>query len=86
MEYHICISYGVRKEFYRRFNEKQVGTWQGHVLSVNIYRDTSCLVFKRIEEENLEIQIIAPITKKEQQQVAVLYIEDTDMVIDREDA
>ena len=43
------------KEFYGGFNKKQVGIGQGHILSVNMCRDISCLIFKRIEEENLGI-------------------------------
>ena len=65
MEYHICTSYRASKEFYGRVNEKQAGTGQKHILSVNIYRDTSCIVFKSIEKENLGIIIKAPITERE---------------------
>jgi len=38
---------------------------QEHVLLVNIYRDTSYIIFKSIEKENLEIIIKSPITERE---------------------
>ena len=65
MEYHICTSYRASKEFYSEVNEKQVEMGQEHVLLVNIYRDTSYIIFKSIEKENLEIIIKSPITERE---------------------
>ena len=59
IEYHLCTSYGASSNYHGGCNNKQVGTGQGHVVSVNIYRDSTCIIFKDIEKEDLGIIIKA---------------------------
>ena len=48
MEYHICTSFGASLEFYRGLNESQGRTGQGHILSINICRDSTYFIFMAI--------------------------------------
>ena len=64
MNHFICTSFSVSETSYSRLNKKQVGTGQGNGVSVNICRDSSCLVIKEIEIDNKGVIITAPITKE----------------------
>ena len=66
IEHHICTSYGASKTYYKGLQEKQASTEEGHILSVNIYRDLICLIFMNIQNQNLRIIIIESILKQEE--------------------
>ena len=58
---------------------------QGYVTSVNIYRDTSCLVIKPIEDQNIGIIIKDPISKEAESEIAVTFVDDTNFASEDKD-
>ena len=80
-EHHMYISFGVSKQSYRELQEILAGIGQGNVLSGNIYHNTSCLMIKIPEKKRLGIKIKLPISIKEEQQVSVAFIDNTDFLL-----
>ena len=85
IEHHICTSFGASEEFYRGVNNKQVGMGQGHITSVNIYRDTSNLIIKPIEEMQIRIRMKGGILEIVEDETAVAFIDDTDFIMEGEE-
>ena len=78
MEHYICTSFGASAEYYRGVKYKLAWTGQGNVISENVCRDTSNLIIKHIENMNLGIIIKGPISKEEENETAVVFVDDTD--------
>ena len=85
MEYCICTSFGISDQFYSRVNQKQAGIGQGYVVLVNIYQDSSCLIIKAVEIEKKGVITVDPISKEEEQQVVVTFVDDTDFASEGKD-
>ena len=62
MEHHICTSYGISKDSYSSRTYKLGGTGQGNSVSGSICRDTSCIIFKKLEDQNLGVKVYCPIS------------------------
>ena len=62
MNYHICTDYGVSEKYYGGKLEKLGGTGQGNSVSGAICCDTSCLIFKYLEDKGLGAKIKQPIS------------------------
>lgn len=86
MEYCMCTSFGACEEHYRRNECKLVGTGQGNAVSVNICRGVLGLNSKTFESEESEIQTIGLSSKEQEQQIVVVFVDDTDLIIDRDDS
>jgi len=62
MEHLIFTSFGISKGYYGSNNFKLGGTCQGNSVSGLIYRDTSCIIFKHLEDQKLGVQVQYPIS------------------------
>jgi len=78
MQHHVCTDFGISKNFYGSKVEKLGGTGQGNSVSGAIYRDTSCLIFKYLEDKNLGAMLKDPISKEIIQRIAIAFVDDTD--------
>ena len=52
---YICTGYGISEMYYGGVGSKLSGTGQGNKFSGELCRDTSCLIIKQIENQNLGI-------------------------------
>ena len=86
MKYHICTSFRASSEFYRGINSKQARIGQDYITSVNIYRDTSCLVIKPIEDQNIGIIMKGSISKEAESETVVAFVDDTDFATSGDNA
>ena len=59
-------------------NETLGGIGQGNSVSGAICRDTSCLIFKYLEQQNLGVKLKNPISKEIIQRIAIAFVDDTD--------
>ena len=78
MQHHVCTDFGISKNFYGSKVEKLGGTGQGNSVSGAICRDTSCLIFKYLEDKNLGAMLKDPISKEIIQRIAIAFVDDTD--------
>ena len=78
MEHYICTNFGISKISYGSCVEPLGGTGQGNSVSGAICRDTSCFIFKYLEEKKLGASIRAPISKEVFQRIAIAFVDDTD--------
>ena len=81
MQHHICTSFGISKDYYGSERYKLGGTGQGNSVSGTICRDTSCLIFKHIENKSLGVIVKFPISKGTFVRIAIAFIDDTDFYI-----
>ena len=58
---------------------------QDHITFVNIFRDTSCLIIKTIEDQNIGIVIKGPISKEIESETVVTFIDSTDFISEGKD-
>ena len=78
MKHHVCTDFGISKDTYGSQTERLGGTGQGNSVSGAICRDTSCLIFKYLEEKQLGAMIKNPISKQIIQRIAIAFVDDTD--------
>ena len=78
MQYHICTSFGISKEYYGSITYKLGRRRQGNSVSRAICRDTSYLIFKHLEELNLGVNVIIPLSKNNFICLAIAFVDDTD--------
>ena len=78
MEHHTCTSYGISDSSCGSKHFKLGGTGQGNSVSGSICRDTSCIIFKHLEDKKLGIDIQHPISQKDFVRLAIAFVDDTD--------
>ena len=76
MKHHVCTDFGISTKYYGHQGEKLGGTGQGNSLSGAICRDTSCVIFKYLEEQNLGAIIEIARTNRRIQRVAIAFVDD----------
>ena len=54
------------------------GTRKGNSASCSICRDTSCVIFKHLEDENMGATAVSPIKKNVFQRIAIAFVDETD--------
>ena len=57
MEHHICTSYRISKDLYGSKTYKLGGTDQVNSVLGSICRDTSCIIFKKLEDQKLGVKM-----------------------------
>ena len=77
MHHYICTDFGISKQPYGSKIETLDGTRQGNSVSGAICRDTSCLIFKYLEEKNLGAMLRHPISSVIIQWIAIVFVDDT---------
>ena len=77
MNYYVCTDFRISKTAYRSTWEKLGGTGQGNSVSGVICWDTSCLIFKYLEQKNLGAMLVHPISKVIIQQITIAFVDDT---------
>ena len=79
-----CVrtGHGISVSYYGGEFDKLAGTGQGNRFSGDVCRDTSCLILKVIENENLGMNFDSNVTQKSMHVAAVSYVDDNDLVTD----
>ena len=85
IQYHICTDFGISTKSYSNKYSALGGTGQENSVLEAICRDTSCLIFKYIEEKNLGAIIHIKRTNTRIQYIAIAFINDTDFYSNRLD-
>ena len=85
MQHHVATDYGISDEYYGDKMNKLGGTGQGNSASGAICRDTSCLIFKYLEIQNLGAEIHIASEKRRIQRVVVAFVDDTDFYANGEE-
>ena len=78
MNYHTCTDYGISEFYYGAKQEKLGGTGQGNSVSGATCRDTSCLIFKWLEELQIGAKTCISRTARGQQRLVIAFINDAD--------
>ena len=78
MNHYVYTDFGISKIAYGNNREKLGGTGQGNSVSGAICRDTSCLIFKYLEQKNLGVLLVHPISRLIIQQITIAFVDDTD--------
>ena len=58
---YIYTGYGISSNWYREIDQNLAGTGQGNKFSGDLCRDTSSLIIKQIEDQNLGIILQSPL-------------------------
>ena len=74
--HYVSTSFGISNLRYGGEDELLAGTGQGNVLSGNACRDLLCLIFKRLEKDELGVTLHTPITRQVVQRSAVAFVDD----------
>ena len=86
MKHHIYTVYGASKKYYSGKQDEVAGTGQGYMVLGNNCHYSSGFTIKQIENQNLGVEIIDPITKCIEQQVSIAFVDNTDFMSDRNNA
>jgi len=78
MQHHVCTDFGISENAYGSRIESLGGTGQGNSVSGAICRDTSCLIFKYLENKRLGAVFNTPLSQKLLQRLAIAFVDDTD--------
>ena len=78
------MRYKISLDYYGGFDNYLVGTGQGNKFSGNLCRGIYYLIIRDIEKRNLEIQFNNPIYQINHQVVSVSFVNDMDLVSNRE--
>ena len=78
--HYVSAAHGISEKSYGGEDNKLVGTGQGNRFSGDVCRDTSCLIMKCIENEKLGITFKSGLTCQSVQIVAVMFVDDADMI------
>ena len=84
-KHYLCTGFGISLSYYRRENERLAGTGQGNKFSGDLYRDTSYLIIREIEKKRLGMFIESNVIKTVIQRVSVAFVDDANLVTDRDD-
>ena len=82
--HYIRTGYGISKSYYGGELDPLAGTGQGNRFLGDVCRDTSCLILKVIEKNNLGMNFESLISNESMQVTAVSYVDDNDLVSDGE--
>ena len=78
MKHYVCTDFGISTDYYGNKSDRLGGTGQGNSLSGAICRDTSCIIFKFLEDQRLGAIIEIVKTNRIIQRVAIAFVDDTD--------
>ena len=54
------------------------GTRQGNSASGSIFRDTTCIIFKHLEDKKLGVTVVSPMSKNAIQLIVIMFADDND--------
>ena len=77
LEHHICTSFGISKEYYGSSIYKLGRTRQGNSVLEVICRDTSYIIFKKLENENLGVTVKLLLSNKELMRSVIVFVDNT---------
>ena len=77
MQHHACTDFGISNKFYGSTAERLGGTGQGNSVSGAICQDTSCLMFKYLEQLNLGVKMQRVEVDKLLIRLAIAFVDDT---------
>ena len=78
MNHHTCTNYGISEESHGSNSCKLGGTGQGNSVSGAMCRCTSCLIFKKLEDQNLGVMVDVPISHQEVVRSAMSSVDDAE--------
>ena len=76
-QHYISTSHGTCNYSHGGINDLLTVTGQGNVLSGNACRNQSCLMFKCVENEELGVTLVTPISKQVMRRTAIAFFDDT---------
>ena len=79
VNHRMCISYGISKEWHGSNSCKLGGIGQGNSVSGVTCRDTSCLIFKKLEDQNLGVMVDVQISHQEVVRSAMSSVDDAEV-------
>ena len=85
MNHYICTSFGISENYYGSDIFKLGGTGQGNSASGAICRDTSCIIFKKIEKEGLGVIMRLPLSFEEFTRCVIAFVNDIDFYTNNKD-
>jgi len=85
MNHYICTSFGISENYYGSDIFKLGGTGQGNSVSGAICRDTSCIIFKKIEKEGLGVIARLPLSFEEFTRCVIAFVNDIDFYTNNKD-
>ena len=77
INHHTCTSYGINEECYGSGSYELGGTGQGNAVSGATCRNTSYLMFKKFENQNLGVTSKTKISNKEVIRSTIAFVDDT---------
>ena len=84
--YYLSTAFGISENYYRGECDQLAGIGQGNCFLGDVYRDTSYLIIKEIERQELGMKICSKLTMKLAQIVAVAFVDNIELITDGEDA
>ena len=78
INHYVCTNFGISNKTYGSKYETLGGTGQGNSVSGSICRDTTCIIFKHLEDRKLEFNAVSPMNKKMMQRIVISFVDDTD--------
>ena len=81
---YICTGYRISSNQYGEIDLNLAGTGQSNKFSGNLCRDTSSLIIKQIEDQNLGIILQSLLVNISEQTVSVSFVDDTDLMTNGE--
>ena len=85
-KHYLYTGFGISSSYYGGENERLTGTGQDNKFSGDLCRDISCLIIREIERKRLGMFIESNVTKTAIQRVLVAFVDDADLVTDRDNA
>ena len=79
MEHYVCTSYGTSEKAHGSNSYKLGGAEQGNLVCGVTCRDTSCTMFKKLENENLGVIVKLSMSKTELARSAIAFVDNTDL-------
>ena len=78
MEHHILTGYGISEKSHGSETIQLCGTGQGNSMSGAVCRDTSCLIFKYLENMRRGVVLKTPMSNKYVFRMIIAFVDDTD--------
>ena len=85
IEYFVCTKFGISEQRYGLENDQYMGTGQGNVTLVNICRDKSYFIIKKVEKDGNRAIIVALSRLIVVRKIAVAFLDDTAFTLNRND-
>jgi len=84
-KHYVSTAHGISKRYYGGSENELAGTGQGNKFSGDLCRDTSCMIIKVLEKNEMGVKYVSKLSRDEIIISAIAFVDDTDLVIDGDD-